>query len=442
MTSMRTENCGAPLHFSRRTLLQGAVGGGALWLTHVAERLALADARSPRGKPPRSVIVLWLAGGPSQLETFDPHPGTKIGGETRAVRTSVKGMQFGSGLARVAELADRLAVVRSVISKEGDHERATYNMKTGFRPDPTLVHPSIGAVLCHQKTDDVEIPRHVSILPGPWPARGGYLGDEYDAFRTGDPASPIPDVKRRVSKDRFRRRVDDLLNVVEPTFAKGRLRELDRHTLHQHSFRAALRMMSSDQLKAFDVSQEPQSVRDQFGDTPFGRGCLAAVRLIGVGVRCVEVTLTGWDSHTNNHATQHARLETLDPAFASLIRELERRELFDDTLVVCAGEFGRTPHINDAGGRDHWPHGFSVVLGGGRIRGGAVYGETNPRPRLDRDKEKPDWEKDLVNPRPVEDIHATIYRALEIDYEQELQTPIGRPMVFSKGTPIRELLVG
>ncbi len=429
-------HCGSPEHFSRRTLLQGTLGAGALWLTHVAERLALADERSRGRKAPRSVIVLWLNGGPSQLETFDPHPGTWIGGETRAIDTPVKGLRIGSGLARTAEWMDRLAVIRSVTSKEGDHERATYNMKTGFRPDPTLVHPSIGAVLCHQKRDDVEIPRHVSILPGPWPARGGYLGDEYDAFRMGDPANPIPDVRRRVPQERFRRRVDDLLNVVEPAFARGRLQDLDRHTLHQHSFRAALRMMSSEQLAAFDVSKEPASVRAAFGDTPFGRGCLAAVRLIGVGVRCVEVTLSGWDSHANNHSAQHARLETLDPAMSALIRELHERELFDDTLILCAGEFGRTPRINDAGGRDHWPHGFSVVLGGGRIRGGVVYGETNANPS--RDEHDP--LRDVALPRPVEDIHATIYRALEIDYEKELQTPIGRPMTFSKGTPIGEIL--
>ncbi len=406
-------------------------------MTRLAERLALADANSRSGKPPRSLIVLYLAGGPSQLETFDPHPKTAIGGDTKAISTPIKGVQIGSGLAQVADLLDDLAIVRSVPSQEGDHERATYNMKTGFRPDPTLVHPAIGAVVCYQKKDDVEIPRHVSILSSEWPARGGYLGDEYDAFQIGDPAQPVPDVKRRVPADRFRRRVDDLLHVIEPAFAKGRLQEIDRHTLHRHSMQAALRMMSSEQLKAFDVSHEPASVRAEFGDSRFGRGCLAAVRLVGVGVRCVEVTLSGWDSHTNNHSSQHARLEVLDPAFAALIRELKRRDLYDDTIVMCAGEFGRTPWINDAGGRDHWPHGFSVVLGGGRIRRGVVYGQTSPKPK----KETKDWNQYLVDPRPVEDIHATIHRAFEIDYEQELDTPIGRPMAVSKGKPISELLI-
>ncbi len=196
-------------------------------------------------------------------------------------------------------------------------------------------------------------------------------------------------------------------------------------------------MMSSEQLSAFDVSQESQSVIAEFGDSPFGRGCLAAVRLIGVGVRCVEVTLNGWDSHANNYESQLARSNVLDPAFASLIRELKRRDLYDDTIILCGGEFGRTPRINAAGGRDHWPHGFSVVLGGGTLRRGVVYGETSPSPDL----EGQDWDRNLKKPRPVEDVHATILKAFEIDYEEELQTPIGRPMAVSKGTPIQELLM-
>ena len=439
MNSFNDSSCGGSDHFSRRTLLRGAAAGGAWWRTGIAERLALAADSAPgRKKPPRSLIVIWLQGGPSQLESFDPHPGSTIGGETRAVKTAIPGVRFGSGLERTAEVADSLAVIRSVVSKEGDHERATYNMKTGFRPDPTLVHPSLGAVLCYQKRDDVEIPRHVSILPGQWPARGGYLGDQFDAFKIGDPRQPIPDVKPKVRQERFRRRLDDLFEVVEPEFVRGRMKQLDeKRTLHQNSIRRALRMMSSEQLKAFNVSDEPSSVLDAFGDTPFGRGCLAAVRLVGAGVRCVEVTLGGWDSHVNNHSAQHEQLAILDPALSSLIKELKQRGLFDDTLVLCGGEFGRTPAINSAGGRDHWPHGFSVVLAGGAIRGGAVVGETPDRaPSENRDA----WERYAADRRPVEDVHATIYQALAIDYEEELITPVGRPMRVSEGTPIKEVL--
>ncbi len=424
-------------HFSRRTLLRAAGASGLLWLTPIAEMLARAEESAPHGKPAHSIIVLWMQGGPSQLETFDPHPGSKVGGESKAINTAVKGIQLGEGFHQLAELMPDLTLVRSIVSKEGDHERATYNVKTGYRPDPTLVHPSLGAVLCHQQTDNVEIPRHISILPGPWPGRGGYLGDSYDAFRVGDPQGPIPDVKARVPEARFEERMKHL-NLVEDTFTRGRLKNLDQgKTLHRTSINAATRMMSSDQLKAFDVKEAPQSQRDAYGDSSFGRGCLAALRLIEAGVRCVEVMLDGWDSHANNNSTQLARVQTLDPAFAQLIRDLKERKLFDSTLVVCAGEFGRTPRINPLGGRDHWPHGFSAALAGGRLRRGIAYGETSPELR---DNDKPNVDRDVQQQVRVEDLHATLLSALGLKPGLELMTPIGRPLKLSEGRAIDELL--
>lgn len=435
-------SCGSPSHLNRRTLLQAAGMSGLCWLTPLAERLARAAEKSPKGAPAHSVIVLWMQGGPSQFETFDPHPNpdSSIAGGTKRIKTAAKGIYLAEGLPLVAEQMEHISLVRSLVSKEGDHERATYNVKTGFRPDPTLLHPSIGAVLAH-KTEaadktTVEIPRHVSILPNQWAARGGYLGDQYDAFQTYDPSGPIPDVTKRVSSERFDRRLSDL-DVVERQFAKGRLKKLDEaKTLHVDSIKRAQKMMSSDQLKAFDVSKEPESLRKEFGDDPFGRACLAAIRLIEVGVRCVEVTLDGWDTHANNHATVAARNKSLDPAFATLIKELKKRGLLEKTLVLCGGEFGRTPSINPAGGRDHWPHGFSVALAGGGIRGGLALGANNPNPNLDDEK----LAENVEDPRNVEDIHATVFTALGIDFEEELLTPIGRPMAISKGKVIKELL--
>jgi hypothetical protein len=428
------DSCG-PRHFSRRTLLCAAGSGGLCWLTPVAEALARAEEALPQGQPARSVILLWMAGGPSQLETFDPKPGTSIAAGTLARPTRVPGVQIAAPFERLADLMHHVALVRSVISKEGDHERATYEVKTGYRPDPTLVHPSIGAIACHQLRDQVEIPRHVSILPGQWPARGGYLGAGYDAFKVYDPQGPVPDVVARVAGERFDRRIADL-GVVEAEFARGRIQGLDSKTQHGAMTRAALKMMSSDQLRAFDVLQAPASVREAFGDTPFGRGCLAAARLIEVGVRCVEVTLGGWDSHLNNHEIQRARAGELDPAFAALLSYLVERRLLETTLVVCGGEFGRSPFVNPAGGRDHWPHGFTVALAGGGIRGGRVIGETSSDPP----KEDKDWTRHVRNPHPVGDLHATILRALGIEFDRELVTPIGRPMKLSDGQPIRELL--
>jgi hypothetical protein len=417
--------------------------GGASWMTAVAEDLARADEAAPRGKPPMSLIVLWLGGGPSQLETFDPHFDANvadgkadIGGQVKAIETAAKGIEIGAGLPLLAEQMQHVSLVRSVVSKEGDHERATYNVKNGYRMDPTLVHPSLGAILCHQTTDNVEIPRHISILPNQWPARGGYLGDQYDAFKTFDPLGPIPDVTARVSKERMQQRLANL-DVIEDTFARHRRKQLEEgKTLHRASIDAARRMMASEHLAAFDVKQAPQNLRDEFGDTPFGRSCLAALRLVEVGVRCVEVTLDGWDSHVNNLEVQQARLATLDPAFASLLRNLNERKLLEHTLVVCAGEFGRTPRVNPAGGRDHWPHGFSIALAGAGVAGGRVIGETNPKPVLD----EKDKLKDVFDPRPIEDVHATILTALGLEPGKELLTPINRPLALSPGKPIRELL--
>ena len=429
--------CGTAEHWNRRTLLKAAGAAGLAWLTPLADRLARAAESAPRGDRPQSVIVLWLQGGPSQLETFDPHPGSEAAAGSTAIATAVQGIQLAAGFEQLAEQMKSVSIVRSVVSKEGDHERATYNMKTGFRPDTTLIHPSLGAVVAYQLPDDTEIPRHISILPGAWPARGGYLGDQFDAFKIGDPQGRIPDVTPQVDAERARARVHDLLEVVEPEFARGRRKDADRDkTLHRLSMQAALAMMSSEQLNAFDVSQESASHRRQYGDTPFGRGCLAAVRLIDVGVRCVEVTLDGWDSHADNHRIQAGRVAILDAAFAALIRDLKQRDLFDKTVVMCGGEFGRTPRLNPAQGRDHWPHGFSVVLAGGGLAGGRVVGATSPTPILEKGKEL----SNVQDARVVADVHATALRVLGIDFRRELRTPIGRPMVISEGEPIQELL--
>src|SRR4051794_20395532 len=222
-------------HFTRRAALQAAIGlSGIGWLTPLAERLAVAAEEEPKGTPAKSLIVLWMSGGPSQLETFDTHAGTRIAHDsTKAIKTAAKEIEIADNLPLVAEQMDSISLVRSLVSKEGDHERASYNVKTGFRPDPTLIHPSLGAIICHQLRDNVEIPRHVSILPDQYPARGGYLGDQYDAFKTFDPIESIPDVTPGVSAERAARRLGDLTNVVESSFARGRIKNLAQRTMHQ-----------------------------------------------------------------------------------------------------------------------------------------------------------------------------------------------------------------
>lgn len=420
----------------RRQFLGIAAGlGAASWLTPVAQLLAAeAETKSAR-EPAQSVILLWLGGGPSQLETYDPHAGKKIAHGTKAIGTAVKGVQLAEGLPRVAEELGSIALVRSMRSKEGDHERGVYLAKTGYRPDPTVVHPSIGAICCHElpaksaiaKTA-TDIPRHISILPDAWPARGGYLGGEYDAFKIYDPQAKLQDLTAHVDEARQRQRLAEDLSVVEQAFARGRRRAVEG-TLHRQTIDSARIMMTSDQLKAFDIAEEPESVRALYGDSAFGRGCLAARRLIEVGVRCIEVTLGGWDSHVNNHEIHKNLNAQLDPAFAALVRDLRERGLLEKTVVVCGGEFGRTPEVNPLGGRDHWPHNFAIALAGGGIRGGVVLGESDP-----------EGGRETPHTKSFADLHATILEAVGINPAKEVITPIGRPLKLAEGEAIKELL--
>lgn len=411
--------------FDRRHLLTGVGAAGLGWLTPLGTILARAS-ECEKGSA-QSVIVLWMSGGPSQLETFDPKPGTNIAGGTRAIDTAKKGVQLAEGFERLADQMEQVSLVRSLWSQEGDHERGTYTLKTGYRPDPTVTHPSLGAIICHDLPNaGTEIPRHISILPGQWPARGGFLGAEFDAFKMYDPADKVPDVSPHVAQERFDQRLKDL-EVVEDAFARGRGARIAA-TGHKDTMERARKMMSSEQLQAFDVSREPASVKKEYGETPFGRGCLAARRLLDVGVRCVEVTLDGWDSHANNHQI-HSRLAgVLDPAFAALISDLKKRDTLKNTIVLCVGEFGRTPIVNALGGRDHWPHTFSAAIAGGGIHGGVVVGETDP--------EGGKLAKGRV---PVADLHATIMKALGIDWEQTMKTSIRRTVRRSEGKAIEGL---
>jgi hypothetical protein len=429
---MEPLSCHCPSHgthaLQRRGFLKLAGAAGIGWLTPLSQLLALEAEQKRSSEPAQSVIVLWMAGGPSQLETFDPHPGAKIGGEAKAIKTATKGVLIADGLERLADQMADVSLIRSMVSKEGDHERGTYTIKTGYRPDPTVTHPSLGAIVCHElPVGKAEIPRHVSILPNQWPARGGFLGDEYDGFKLYDPNNKLPDVTARVPSDRDQRRVADL-DIVERVFARGRQSRVEA-TQHQETIKRARTMMTSQQLRAFDTSEEPAALRKQYGETAFGRGCLAARRLIEVGVRCIEVTLDGWDTHVNNHKQVQERLTVLDPAFSALLGDLKQRDLLRKTLVLCLGEFGRTPNINPTGGRDHWPDGFSVALAGGGIRAGQVVGATDP-----------EGSKKVQRPVSVGELHATVLSALGLDPKKGNISPIGRPIRLADGEPVRELI--
>jgi hypothetical protein len=416
--------------FSRRDVLRMAAGLGMSFLLPALDGRAANERGPVRAK---SLLLLWMGGGPSQLETWDPHPGKKIGGPTKSIKTKIEGLEIADLFPKTAEHLQHLNVIRSMVSKEGDHERGTYLLKTGYRPDPTLVHPSLGAIMAHEYEvageTSLEIPRFISLVPGPWPGRGGFLGDQFDAFKVFDPRDTLHNMEARVGAQRQERRIKSL-DVLENTFAQRRRIQTEA-TLHRDTVKRALTMMTSDQLKAFrDIDKEPQALRDAYGDSQFGRGCLVARRLLEVGVRAVEVELNGFDTHARNFSGHITQAEILDPAFATLINDLHEHDLLSSTVVLCIGEFGRTPNINPLDGRDHWPTGFSAVVGGGGFRSGLVIGATDPEGK----KTEPE------DPIEVADLFATILHTVGIEHSRELQTPIGRPMKLSAGKVLDRLL--
>ncbi len=410
---------------TRRSVLQSAAGLGLSFLMPALDLRAAEKRGAERAK---SLLILWMAGGPSQLETWDPHAGSATGGDAGAITTTLPDTEISDLYPQMAEQIGELNIIRSLVSKEGDHERGTVYVKTGYRPDPILEYPAVSAIVARKLKDkQLEIPAHISLGGGQWPARGGYLGASHDAFRIFNPGRHLQNLRAMVGDKRQQRRLKSL-DVVTSAFARGKRMQVER-TLHQKTVDRALKMMSSEQLKAFEIEDEPSAVRDAYGDSQFGRGCLVARRLIETGVRAIEVTLNGWDSHASNHEGHVTQAGILDPAFSTLITELKQRDLLDSTIVLCIGEFGRTPNINPLAGRDHWPNWFSCVVGGGGLAKGLVIGETDP-----------EGKEDATDRIPVNDLYATLLHQLGIDPAEEMMTEIGRPIAFSDGNTIERLL--
>ncbi|MFV0442429.1 MAG: DUF1501 domain-containing protein [Planctomycetaceae bacterium] len=398
-----------------------------------ALRSRAAEVRGPQRR--KSLITLWMGGGPSQLDTWDPHPESKHGGPIRSIATSAAGVEISHLLPRMAERMRHLNVIRSLVSKEGDHQRGTYFVQTGYRPDPTVTHPSLGAILAKSlPNSQVEIPMHVALATGDnfEAPQGGYLGAEFDAYRIFDPGRNLRNLESRLPQARQERRLENLA-VISKSFQ--RQRELQAaETMHQYVTDQARAMMNSSQLSAFKLDEEPAETVARYGDSRFGRGCLVARRLVERGVRAIQVTLSGFDTHANNYEGHVTQTMQLDPAFAALIDDLNDRDLLESTVVLCIGEFGRTPQINSLDGRDHWPNGFSCVVGGGGLRSGVLIGGTDPDQQVES-KETPPHD-----PIAMQDLYATILKTMEVDWHEEIITPIGRPLMLAQGEPISRLL--
>jgi hypothetical protein len=420
---------------SRRMLLSALLPIGVGGLTSMlATRVLAADgaaagATAARpGAKAKACIVLWLNGGPSHIDTFDPKPGQPTA-RFKSIKTRARGLELCEHLPLLADHGDRLAVVRSMTSAEGNHDRARYLLHTGYSPNPTVRHPSLGGWVSQEiGSKSAELPNFVSI-GGP-SLGAGFLGLQNGPFILDNPGQPPQNVTlpKNVDDARFAdRRV--MLDHLEERFAgaTGDPQIPGRQAIYEQ----AVRMMQSPKIGAFDVAGEPEALKRSYGDSKFGRGCLVARRLVEAGVKLVEVVLDGWDTHQDNFERTKKLMGTLDPAFSTLLHDLGQRKLLDSTLVVCMGEFGRTPRINPQEGRDHFPAAWSAVLAGGGTRGGQAFGKTNE-----------DGSKVVDSPIAVPHLFATMTTLLGLDPNKTVTSPIGRPIgLTDDGVAVRALML-
>ncbi len=417
------------------------------WLPALAEQVA-ADPRRRR-----HCILLWMGGGPSQIDTFDMKPNHEHGGEFKEIATSVPGIRFSEHLPGLAKQADQLAIIRSLSTKEGDHLRGTHLMRTGHPPMGADQYPSLGAALAKElASSEVALPPYVSISPnasfdresyGP-----GFLGPKYAPLIVGKSgmatSASSPDSFAELKVDALKPPSDVSAPQMERREALWQTlqhRFLNRHPsastrAHQAVYANSLRMIHSDASAAFDLKDESNKVREAYGKGTFGQGCLLARRLVERGVPFVEVSLNtssagnfGWDTHSNNFDAVASLSAELDAGWSTLMTDLRDRGLLESTTILWMGEFGRTPKINGRAGRDHFPRAWSCVLAGGGIAGGQVYGRTSDDGR--------EVEEDQISESGV---LATLCTAMGVPPETKNLSNTGRPIAIVDGSPIEQLL--
>jgi hypothetical protein len=379
-------------------------------------------------KSDKKLIFLYMAGGMSHIDTFDPQPGTDEGGPIKAIGTNVDGIQISEFFPKTASHMDKLAIIRSMYSTQGAHSQGNYYMHTGYQKRGSIVHPTLGSwAMLHQGKINPTLPGNVVIAPSTNYPYAGFLPPELGAIPLGDPSRGLQNSKRPYWTDEVQ--YHDQLDLAS-TFDKSFQAKYKQRTINAYNtfYDEALALMRSEDLSAFDLSQESDETRAKYGaGSKFGQGCLLARRLIENGVRCVEVMKGGWDSH-NEIPEEKAR--DLDQALAALMQDLSERGLLESTIVVVATEFGRNPNLKpETMGRDHWAKAFSCLIGGGGIKTGQVIGAT------DRGHE-PTTEKVLIP-----DFHATIGHAMGMPIKKVIHSPSGRPFnVGYKGNPVTALI--
>jgi hypothetical protein len=420
-------NCDCVVHrrdFLRVAAAAGAAAGGVMsW----SDRICLsAEELRKRGM---ACILLWMSGGPSQFETFSPKPDHENGGETKAIGTAVSGIQIAETLPKCAGVMNDIAIVRSMTSKEGSHPRASFLLHHGYLPMGGVKFPTLGSQVANQiGTAGLDLPSFVRIGGrNADSGNGGFLGVDFDPFVLQNPEAKPENTEPPTKDDRYTRRMK-LLAQVEADF--GAVEGADIVADHGKLIRKSSEMILSPRMEAFDLSKESDKMRDAYGRTRFGAGCLLARRLIEAGVTFVEVNENGWDTHDDNFTRVAEKNSIIDQPMAQLITDLKQRGMLERTLVIWMGEFGRTPRINARAGRDHYPRAFNVALAGGGVRGGQVIGKTD------------DGGVDVTDrPVTVNDLFRTIYTTLGIDADFENMSRIGRPIkLVDGGEVVRELL--
>jgi hypothetical protein len=429
---------------SRRDLLRlsaaGAVGYSMSgWLGALAQDAATHPQRR------RACILLWMTGGPSQMDTFDLKPGHANGGPFREIQTSVPGIRISEHLPNVAKHMNDMVIFRNMSSREGDHGRATYLLRTGYLPQGAIQYPTLGSVVSKEiGSDDNPLPNFVSIMPfrqfNQAAYSSGYLGPQFAPLLVGDSGNGFV-VQQQPNGNNFDQllRVQDLqppseINREQADSRIDLLQQIERDFIsrhpgasplsHQTAYDRAVRLMRTTAQRAFNLTEEPQRMRDAYGRTAFGQGCLLARRLVERGVPFVEVNLgftagqQGWDTHQQNFNAVRSLSGILDPAWGTLMKDLRQRGLLETTTIVWMGEFGRTPRINPQQGRDHYPNAWTAVMAGGGLRGGQVVGRTSP--------DGTTVEGD--GPTNVPDFLATVVRALGIDHRRQNMSNVGRPI--------------
>lgn len=433
----------SPTHFknlSRRGFLQvGMLAGTSLTLPDLLRnqaRGALKDYENFEGTA-KSIIHIFLPGGIAQQESFDPKPHAPLEyrGEMQSIATKLNGIRFGQNFAKTAQVADKICVINSMTHGEAAHERGTHNMFTGYRPSPALQYPSIGSVISQQFGSRNNLPPYVCVpnVPNEF-AGSGYLSSAFAPFALGsDPARDgfkVRDLElpKGVDDSRFATR-RSALEAVNDYFQKREIS--DQITAMDSFYEAAYSLISSPEAReAFNLEKESAETRDKYGRNTAGARMLLARRLVEAGVRLVNLTYGGWDHHDNIVRGFNNQSPAFDQAFAQLINDLDERGRLDETLVMVSTEFGRTPRMNATAGRDHWPKVFSVVLAGGGVKRGMVYGTSNATASEPEN-----------NPVSIEDLFTTVYHTLGIVADKELMAPGNRPIeIVDGGSVIKDVL--